>query len=304
MHPGRTAAVAAWIERAFLPLVVLGALIGFAAPAAPRAIDDHHGIELALVVLVFASASTIDLSDLARLRVVVPRLLAAAVAAMIVLPALAYGVSRLFGSPDIRHAVLAVGVAPAEVATIGIAAMAGAEAAVASLLLVVSTVTSVALAGPLLAVMGGRGVSTVGVLVDLSWVVAAPFVVGLLAGRIVRRLGGKLVGLELCSAVAVLVLVWLVSGQAHLSASYVGVAAGFVTLIGLSAAIGAALACGLATEVRRSVLLSLSMRDFAIASGIATSAFGARAAGPLGLYGVLVLTWGAVVARVSGRAGG
>ena len=38
------------------------------------------------------------------------------------------------------------------------------------------------------------------------------------------------------------------------------------------------------------------MRDFAIAAGLAGSAFGTAAAAPLGLYGILVLVWGAAAA--------
>jgi hypothetical protein len=34
------------------------------------------------------------------------------------------------------------------------------------------------------------------------------------------------------------------------------------------------------------------MRDFAIAAGLATAAFGTSAAAPLGLYGMMVLLWG------------
>ena len=37
------------------------------------------------------------------------------------------------------------------------------------------------------------------------------------------------------------------------------------------------------------------MRDFAIAAGLAATAFGPAAAAPLGLYGVLVLIWGSAV---------
>jgi hypothetical protein len=43
------------------------------------------------------------------------------------------------------------------------------------------------------------------------------------------------------------------------------------------------------------------MRDFAIAAGLATSAFGAAAAAPLGLYGVVVLVWGTAVAGFARR---
>ena len=43
---------------------------------------------------------------------------------------------------------------------------------------------------------------------------------------------------------------------------------------------------------------SISMRDFAIAAGLAAAAFGPAAAAPLGLYGVAVLVWGTAVAGV------
>ena len=40
-----------------------------------------------------------------------------------------------------------------------------------------------------------------------------------------------------------------------------------------------------------SLLLTTSMRDFAIAAGLATAAFGSAAAAPISLYAMLVLTW-------------
>jgi len=40
------------------------------------------------------------------------------------------------------------------------------------------------------------------------------------------------------------------------------------------------------------------MRDFAIAAGIAVGAFGAASAAPLGLYGVMVISWGMAVATL------
>ena len=43
------------------------------------------------------------------------------------------------------------------------------------------------------------------------------------------------------------------------------------------------------------------MRDFAVAAGIAASAFGAAAAAPLGIYGLLVLIFGSAAAYAAGR---
>jgi hypothetical protein len=59
--------------------------------------------------------------------------------------------------------------------------------------------------------------------------------------------------------------------------------------------------------VGRALLLTISMRDFAIAAGLATAAFGPRASAPLGLYGIMVLAWGTGCAGFlrarTGRAG-
>jgi predicted Na+-dependent transporter len=46
------------------------------------------------------------------------------------------------------------------------------------------------------------------------------------------------------------------------------------------------------------VLLTTSMRDFAIAADLAIAAFGPAAAAPLGLYGIVVLIWGTAAAGV------
>jgi predicted Na+-dependent transporter len=74
-----------------------------------------------------------------------------------------------------------------------------------------------------------------------------------------------------------------------------------VALILASALLGMLLAVRLTPAARTSVVLNVSMRDFAIASGIAAAAFGPAAAAPLGSYGVLVMAWGALVARAANR---
>jgi predicted Na+-dependent transporter len=42
----------------------------------------------------------------------------------------------------------------------------------------------------------------------------------------------------------------------------------------------------------KAILLTTSMRDFAIAAALAAAAFGPSAAAPLGVYGMAVLIWG------------
>jgi len=50
------------------------------------------------------------------------------------------------------------------------------------------------------------------------------------------------------------------------------------------------------------VILPTTMRDFAVAAGIAASAFGIASAAPLGSYGVMVLVFGAITVYMSIRA--
>lgn len=58
------------------------------------------------------------------------------------------------------------------------------------------------------------------------------------------------------------------------------------------AGLGWLLAAGVPPAQRTAILLSTGIRDFAEAAGIAASAFGAPAAAPLGIYGILVLIFG------------
>lgn len=88
------------------------------------------------------------------------------------------------------------------------------------------------------------------------------------------------------AVVAVVVLVvWLVSVQVRLSAAYATLIGVLVALILASALLGMLLAARLTPSARTSVLLNVSMRHFAIASGIVAAAFGPAAAAPAGSYG-------------------
>jgi hypothetical protein len=72
-----------------------------------------------------------------------------------------------------------------------------------------------------------------------------------------------------------------------------------------SALLGAALGLRASLPVATALMLTTSMRDFAIAAGIAVAAFGAASAAPLGLYGVMVIGWGmAIATRQSTRTAG
>jgi arsenite transporter len=282
------------LERSILALVIVAAVLGWRLPGVPRLLDQHQAISIVLAILVFASAVTVPAGVIHRVRALAPRLGLVVIATSVALPVLAFALSRLLSPGALRDGVLAVGVAPAEVASVAITGIAGGEVGAAAVLLVASTFICVVVAG-------SHGVSSVHVLISLILVVGLPLAVGLAVKRVVA-IGERVeVGAQAVAIVAVIVLVWLVSGQVRVSAAYGTLLAVLVALILASAALGALLAWRAEPRARASVVLTVSMRDFAVASGIAAAAFGPASAAALGLYGVLVMAWGALVAWASNR---
>jgi predicted Na+-dependent transporter len=106
---------------------------------------------------------------------------------------------------------------------------------------------------------------------------------------------------SLTATAALVGLVALVAAQVRPSTGYLPVLGGILLFLAGSAALGAVLARGAPLTDAIPVLLTVSMRDFAIAAGLAASAFGTAAAAPLGLYGVVVLVWGTAVAGFTRR---
>jgi len=102
------------------------------------------------------------------------------------------------------------------------------------------------------------------------------------------------------SVAVVTLLVWLVASSVHLSSSYIAVTAALLLFLAGSAILGVALGYQAPAPVATALLLTTSMRDFAVAAAIAVAAFGAESAAPLGLYGVVAIGWGMAVATLRG----
>jgi hypothetical protein len=186
--------------------------------------------------------------------------------------------------------------APAEVASVAVVSLAGANAPVAAFLLVASTLVTVGGAGIALRWLGGAAdVNVLGLLGHLALIVGAPMTVGLVLRARLSVLARFEPVLARLSVALVTVLVWLVASQVRLSSAYLGVAAALVLFLAASAIVGVALGWKAPRPVATAVLLSTSMRDFAIAAGVAVAAFGANASAPLGLYWVLVILWGMLI---------
>ena len=280
-----------------LLLVVVAAIIGLGVQRPLAWLASHQGINVLLAILVFATALTIEPAALRRMTQSWRRLLAVLVAGITVLPALAWAASRLVAAGSLRDGVLAVGVAPCEIASVATTGMAGGEAALSAGVLIGSTVAAVAVAGPLLSIeVGHAHVHTGGIIVNLVLVVALPLAVGILL-RTFTPIGTRFDRVATTTAtVSVAALVALIAAEVHLSGRYFAVVAALVLFLVGSAIVGRLFGIGAGPPTAVAVLLTMSMRDFAIAAGLATTAFGPAAAAPLGLYGILVLVWGTAVA--------
>lgn len=306
-----------------LAAVLAAAVLGLSVQRPLAWLTARQGINVLLAVLVFATAVTIEPAALRRLAAAWRPLLAALAVGVTVLPALSWAVSLVVAAGPLRDGVMAVGLAPCEIASVATTAMAGGEAALAAGVLIGSTVTSVIFAGPVLTLEAGHAsVSPGAVIANLALVVALPLAVGIAvragvesvpwgrASATVRRRStacprstahaqGTARAERVASAVAVFAvaaLVALIAAEIRLSARYAAVAGALVLFWAGTALAGQLLSRRTRPRTGAALLLTTSMRDFAIAAGLATAAFGPAAAAPLGLYGILVLVWGTAVA--------
>lgn len=289
-------------ERFLAVLVVAATAVGAAVPAPGRAASAANGIDIALAVLVFTTGLSLRLADLTAARTAWRRLAVVLLVSTAILPALAWTASLVIGDPALRSGMQAVGVAPAEVVTVALCVIAGGESAVCAVILVASTVITVFAAGPILSVLGAPvTVSAAGLLGNLAAVVALPLAAGI-AVRAIRPPGARLEpAARLVPVLALLVLLWQVASQIRLDSAYAKVVIALVLYIAGSAVLGWVLSARMPAGRATAVLLPVSMRDFAVAAGIAAAAFGPAAAAPLGAYGVLVLLAGSLVTIITRR---
>jgi BASS family bile acid:Na+ symporter len=262
-------------ERYLLVLVLVVAAAGVAAPAPGRALAAGNGIDAALAVLVFATGLSLRLADLAAVRLAWRRIAVVLLVSTAALPALAWSASLLIGDPVLRSGVQAAGVAPAEVATVALCVIAGGDAAVCAALLAASTIITVVAAGPILSLLGASvTVSSAGLLGNLALVIALPLAAGV-ALRTAWSPGPAVDdGVRLVTVLALLLLLWQVASQIKLDSAYVTVIVALVVYVAGSAALGWLLALRAPAGRATAVLLPVAMRDFAVAAGIATAAFG------------------------------
>jgi predicted Na+-dependent transporter len=205
-------------------------------------------------------------------------------------------------APLVRDGLLAVGLSSAEVASVGLVALAGADATIA-LGVVTGSLVLAALIGPV--AIGWLSASTVHVssghlLGRFALVVIVPLVVGV-AVRSRAAFAGRLAALDAeregLAALTVAVLVYAALSGTH-GAHHLGAA--------LLASVAFLIVCACVAQLWRRVdgsrtsaipgAFTIAMRDFAVAAALATQAFGTAAGAVPGVYGVVMLVAAAIAA--------
>ncbi len=277
-------------------LVLVAAVLSQLVPQPARFLLDHRALDLSLAVLVFSTALGIPPRTFGGLATHAGRLVAALISTALALPALAWLVSHFVPSLTLRRGVLTVGLAPAEIASVATTSLAGGDTALAAGILVVSSLLAIAGAGIGLRLLGGGAIAVFPLLTNLALIVGLPLAAGIAARTALNVSVRQETVAARVSVAVVAFLVWLIASEVHLSKSYAAVALALAVFLAGSAILGLALGFRAPAPVVRALLLTTSMRDFAIAAGIAVAAFGPASAAPLGLYGVMVIGWGMAIA--------
>jgi predicted Na+-dependent transporter len=277
--------------------VLISAALGVGLPGAGRRADAADAILITLAILVFSTGASMTFSEMGAIRAAARRLTVVLTVTTVALPVLAWLASRLVSGVALRGGILSAGVAPAEVASVALTGLAGGEVVLAAGLLAASTILTVLLAGPILSIAGAHSsASPLGLLATLALVVALPLVAGS-AMRSLDPFGGREQAvMRVLGTVSLLVLLWEVASQLHLGASDLRALLALLAYLAGGIVLGWLLAIGAPPGQRTAIVLPTAMRDFAVAAGIAASAFGAEATALLGLYGLLVLIFGTIAA--------
>jgi predicted Na+-dependent transporter len=273
-----------------LPLLAL--IAAGLALLVPSATAASH-VDLILAALVLATALDIDPRQLLGIAGHVRALVLLAGVPMLVLGACAWALAQLVHG-QVHNGTLALGLAPAEVASVGLIGLMGGASELAIAVLTLSLALSAVIGPPALVLLGHapKGAGVAPLLGRFALVVIVPLAVGLLGRGALPGLARRKSALSAASSLLVAGLIFASLSATHASqlGSALLVSLAFLVVSALLAAI-AVKAFG--RRLEPSLALTIGMRDFAVAAALAAATFGPQAAQVAGVYGTLMLIAGA-----------
>ena len=290
-----------WAERVpdALPVLALAAA-GLARLVPSHAIADH--VDLLLAALVLLTALDIDPRQLTQLAGHVRTIVLLVIVPAFALAAVGWLISR-FVAGDLRDGVLALGFAPAEVASVGLIGLIGGMAEAAIAVVGLSLVVSAVAGPPLLAAIAGgaQAARPLALLGHFALIVLLPLLAGLVIRGLTPALARRDAEISLGSTLILLLLIFgslTGTGAATLgSALLVSVA-----FLACSSVVAWVTQRTLSHRLDPPLALTIGMRDFAVAAALAAAAFGPRAAQVAGVYGTVMLVTAAIVSALLARA--
>jgi BASS family bile acid:Na+ symporter len=299
MSRATVAGVAERVPDALPGLAILAAAAAIAAPSGVIA----GSVDALLAGLVLVTALDIDPTQLRAVAARWRAVLGLSIAPLIVLALLAKVIATVVGGA-IGTGVLAVGLSPTEVASVGLIGLMGGPVELALGVLAGSLVVSALLGPPALGLLASHAahVDVPSLLGRFAAVVIVPLIAGVVVRSRVRRARIIAPALPAAGSLLVVALVYgSLSGTG--TGGLVGAAAASAAFLAVSAMVALLARPHLPGN---ELVLAVAMRDFAVAAALASAAGGAAAARVAGVYGVLMLLLGAGVTgaiRRRARAG-
>ena len=299
-----------WISDWMGVLVLVSAILALAFPEVVGHLKPSL-INPLLGVIMFGMGLTLKVEDF---RVVFTRpkdVLIGCLAQFTVMPALAFGLSRLFGLDEaLTIGVVLVGCCPGGTASNVITYLAKGDLALSVGMTATSTVLAPLLTPLLVLLLVGEtvDVNVVGMLLSILWVVILPIVLGLLIKRLLPKATEQAtVYLPAVSTVAICLIVMIViaaNANKLLAGGWIVILVVMLhNILGLAVGYLIGLLLKMAPAKRRAISVEVGMQNSGLASSLATLHFAAfpMATVPGAIFSVWHNISGAVVARFFAR---
>ena len=299
-----------WISDWMGVLVLVSAILVLAFPEVVGHLKPSL-INPLLGVIMFGMGLTLKVEDF---RVVFTRpkdVLVGCLAQFTVMPALAFGLSRLFGLDEaLTIGVVLVGCCPGGTASNVITYLAKGDLALSVGMTATSTVLAPLLTPLLVLLLVGEtvDVNVVGMLLSILWVVILPIVLGLLVKRLLPKATEQATAyLPAVSTIAICLIVMIViAANAHklLAGGWIVILVVMLhNILGLAVGYLIGLLLKMTPAKRRAISVEVGMQNSGLASSLATLHFAAfpMATVPGAIFSVWHNISGAVVARFFAR---
>ena len=299
-----------WISDWMGVLVLVSAILALAFPEGVGHLKPSL-INPLLGVIMFGMGLTLKVEDF---RVVFTRpkdVLVGCLAQFTVMPALAFGLSRLFGLDEaLTIGVVLVGCCPGGTASNVITYLAKGDLALSVGMTATSTLLAPLLTPLLVLLLVGEtvDVNVIGMLLSIIWVVILPIVLGLLVKRLLPKATEQAtVYLPAVSTIAICLIVMIViAANAHklLAGGWIVILVVMLhNILGLTVGYLIGLLLKMRPAKRRAISVEVGMQNSGLASSLATLHFAAfpMATVPGAIFSVWHNISGAVVARFFAR---